>query len=128
MGAAPRSEAEQVPEGETRLVGAIADADPAEGDAWPQVSARLLCGDALKKYGELFEGCGAALPAELWMPTGRGLLLALQAAWRAGEADPLDARRHDPAFALPVYTRLSDAEENERRSQDIPRKYRCWLH
>ena len=89
-------------------------ADPAEGDAWPQVSARLLCGDALKKYGELFEGCGAALPAELWMPTGRGLLLALQAAWRAGEADPLDARRHDPAFALPVYTRLSDAEENER--------------
>ena len=111
-GAAPRSEAEQVPEGETRLVGAIADA--AEGDAWPQVSARLLCGDALKKYGELFEGCGAALPAELWMPTGRGLLLALQAAWRAGEADPLDARRHDPAFALPVYTRLSDAEENER--------------
>ena len=113
-GAAPRSEAEQVPEGETRLVGAIADADPAEGDAWPQVSARLLCGDALKKYGELFEGCGAALPAELWMPTGRGLLLALQAARRAGEADPLDARRHDPAFALPVYTRLSDAEENER--------------
>ena len=113
-GAAPRSEAEHVPAGETRLVGAIADADPAEGDAWPQVSARLLCGDALKKYGELFEGCGAALPAELWMPTGRGLLLALQAAWRAGEADPLDARRHDPAFALPVYTRLSDAEENER--------------
>ena len=77
-------------------------------------TGRLLCGDALKKYGELFEGCGAALPAELWMPTGRGLLLALQAAWRAGEADPLDARRHDPAFALPVYTRLSDAEENER--------------
>ena len=113
-GAAPRSEAEQVPEGETRLVGAIADADPAEEDASSQVSARLLVGDALKKYGELFAGCGVALPAELWTPTGRGLLLALQAAWRAGEADPLDARRHDPAFALPVYTRLSDAEENER--------------
>ena len=89
-------------------------ADPAEEDASSQVPTRLLAGDALKKYGELFEGCGAALPAELWMPTGRGLLLALQAAWRAGEADPLDARRHDPAFALPVYTRLSDAEENER--------------
>ena len=113
-GAAPRSEAEQVPEGETRLVGAIADADPAEEDASSQVPTRLLAGDALKKYGELFAGCGAALPAELWTPTGRGLLLALQAAWRAGEADPLDARRHDPAFALPVYTRLSDAEENER--------------
>lgn len=113
-GAAPRSEAEQVPEGETRLVGAIADADPAEEDASSQVPTRLLAGDALKKYAELFAGCGAALPAELWTPTGRGLLLALQAAWRAGEADPLDARRHDPAFALPVYTRLSDAEENER--------------
>ena len=113
-GAALRSEAEQVPEGETRLVGAIADADPAEEDASSQVPTRLLAGDALKKYGELFAGCGAALPAELWTPTGRGLLLALQAAWRAGEADPLDARRHDPAFALPVYTRLSDAEENER--------------
>ena len=98
----------------TRLVGAIADADPAEEDASSQVPTRLLAGDALKKYGELFAGCGAALPAELWTPTGRGLLLALQAAWRAGEADPLDARRHDPAFALPVYTRLSDAEENER--------------
>ena len=113
-GAAPRSEAEQVPEGETRLVGTVADADPAEEDASSQVPTRLLAGDALKKYGELFAGCGAALPAELWTPTGRGLLLALQAAWRAGEADPLDARRHDPAFALPVYTRLSDAEENER--------------
>ena len=89
-------------------------ADPAEEDASSQVPTRLLAGDALKKYAELFAGCGAALPAELWMPTGRGLLLALQAAWRAGEADPLDARRHDPAFALPVYTRLSDAEENER--------------
>ena len=89
-------------------------ADPAEEDASSQVPTRLLAGDALKKYAELFAGCGAALPAELWTPTGRGLLLALQAAWRAGEADPLDARRHDPAFALPVYTRLSDAEENER--------------
>ena len=89
-------------------------ADHAEEDASSQVPTRLLAGDALKKYAELFAGCGAALPAELWMPTGRGLLLALQAAWRAGEADPLDARRHDPAFALPVYTRLSDAEENER--------------
>ncbi len=32
-----------------------------------------------------------------------------------GECDPFDAERHDPAFALPVYTRLSDAEENERQ-------------
>lgn len=55
-----------------------------------------------------------AAAEQMWAPTGRGLLLALQAAWRAGAADPFDARRHAPAFALPVYTRLSDAEENER--------------
>ena len=74
----------------------------------------LIAGDGLKKYRELFEGAGRILPECVWAPTGRGLLLALQAMWRAGECDPADARRHDPAFALPVYTRLSDAEENER--------------
>lgn len=73
-----------------------------------------VTGDALRKYAELFAACGVTLDEGLWTPTGRGLLLALQATWRADEADPFDARRHDPAFALPVYTRLSDAEENER--------------
>ena len=77
-------------------------------------SDRLIAGDALRKYADLFEGAGALLPEALWTPTGAGLLLALQAAWRAGECDSFDAARHDPAFALPVYTRLSDAEENER--------------
>ena len=74
----------------------------------------LLAGDALKKYRDLFAPCGEALPESTWTPTGAGLLLALQAAWRSGECDPFDAARHNPAFALPVYTRLSDAEENER--------------
>ena len=74
----------------------------------------LLAGDALKKYRELFAPCGEVLPENTWTPTGAGLLLALQAAWRGGECDPFDAVRHNPAFALPVYTRLSDAEENER--------------
>ena len=73
-----------------------------------------VTGDALAKYEELLSPLGAVLPQELWEPTGRGLLLAVQALWRAGEADPFDAARHNPAFALPVYTRLSDAEENER--------------
>nr|WP_274381258.1 tRNA (adenosine(37)-N6)-threonylcarbamoyltransferase complex transferase subunit TsaD [Gordonibacter urolithinfaciens] len=73
-----------------------------------------VTGDALAKYADLFAPAGEALSSELWAPTGRGLLRALQAAWRAGEADPFDAARHNPAFALPVYTRLSDAEENER--------------
>ena len=74
----------------------------------------LLAGDALKKYRDLFAPCGEALPENTWTPTGAGLLLAFQAAWRSGECDPFDAARHNPAFALPVYTRLSDAEENER--------------
>ncbi|MEY8461318.1 tRNA (adenosine(37)-N6)-threonylcarbamoyltransferase complex transferase subunit TsaD [Eggerthellaceae bacterium 24-137] len=87
-------------------------ADGAPGTA--AADAPFLAGDALRKYGELFEPCGHALPEELWTPTGVGLLLAVQAAWRAGECDPLDARRHDPGLLLPVYTRLSDAEENER--------------
>lgn len=74
----------------------------------------LLAGDALKKYRDLFAPCGEALPENAWTPTGAGLLLAFQAAWHSGECDPFDAARHNPAFALPVYTRLSDAEENER--------------
>lgn len=73
-----------------------------------------LAGDALKKYKELFAESGQAVDQELWTPTGRGLLLALESAWRGDAVDPFDAQRHNPAFALPVYTRLSDAEENER--------------
>ena len=73
-----------------------------------------FAGDALAKYRELFEPCGDVLAEGTWSPTGEGLLLALRAGWRAGECDPFDAARHNPAFALPVYTRLSDAEENER--------------
>ena len=49
-----------------------------------------LTGDGLAKYEELFAPAGALLPEELWAPTGRGLLLALQDAWRTGAADPLD--------------------------------------
>ncbi len=75
----------------------------------------FLMGDGLRKYGDLFAGAGRLLPEALWAPTGAGLLLAVQAAWQAGECDPLDVPRHDPGLVLPVYTRLSDAEENERQ-------------
>ena len=87
----------------------LASARLLEGDTSLQIT-----GDALVKYSELFSDAGTLLPEELWAPTGGGLLRTLQAAWRADEADPFDALRHNPAFALPVYTRLSDAEENER--------------
>ncbi len=77
--------------------------------------ADFVAGDGLRKYGDLFAGAGPFAPEDRWAPTGRGLLQAVQAAWRAGQCDPLDARRHDPGLLLPVYTRLSDAEENERQ-------------
>ena len=82
-----------------------------------------IMGDALSKYADVFQQCGSILDEAFWSVTGRGLLLALQESWRAGECDLFDAKRHDPAFALPVYTRLSDAEENERvrLSKDDPR-------
>ena len=92
----------------------VVKAEVAADELRAGAAGQLVTGDALRKYGALFAPCGEALDEALWTPTGRGLLLALEAAWRAGKADPFDARRHDPAFALPVYTRLSDAEENER--------------
>ncbi|OUO90653.1 multifunctional tRNA N6-adenosine(37)-N6- threonylcarbamoyltransferase complex dimerization subunit type 1 TsaB/ribosomal protein alanine acetyltransferase/tRNA (adenosine(37)-N6)-threonylcarbamoyltransferase complex transferase subunit TsaD [Gordonibacter sp. An232A] len=92
----------------------VVKAEVAADELRAGAAGQLVTGDALRKYGALFAPCGEALDEALWTPTGRGLLLALEAAWRAGKADPFDARRHDPAFVLPVYTRLSDAEENER--------------
>ena len=74
----------------------------------------LVTGDGLAKYAKAYAAVAPLAPQEKWTPTGTGLLLALQAAWQAGEIDPFDAEAGNPAFALPVYTRLSDAEENER--------------
>lgn len=73
----------------------------------------LITGDALKKYSGYCEGFGT-LAQEYCYPTGKGLLLAAQAAWRAGLLDPDNAVLGDPCVVLPVYTRLSDAEEAER--------------
>ncbi|MCI6274224.1 MAG: tRNA (adenosine(37)-N6)-threonylcarbamoyltransferase complex dimerization subunit type 1 TsaB, partial [Coriobacteriaceae bacterium] len=76
----------------------------ARGDA-----ARLvLAGNGLKKYRARFEAAGfeSILDEGLWYPTGEGLALA-------AAASPLDSG--DPALVLPIYTRLSDAEENERK-------------
>ena len=107
------------------VVKAAAAAESLSGDVAETVDGAQLqiMGDALSKYADVFQQCGIVLDESLWSVTGRGLLLALQESWRAGESDPFDAKRHDPAFALPVYTRLSDAEENERvrLSKDDPR-------
>ena len=74
----------------------------------------FVTGDALRKYRELFEPVAFVLDQEFWTPSGRGLLLCAQSLWMQGKIDPFDAARHNPSFTLPVYTRLSDAEENER--------------
>lgn len=83
------------------------------GDAYSQESAPLITGDGLKKYADLCEGCGT-LAQDYRYPTGKGLLLAAQALWRSGDVDFSDPLTGNPCVLLPVYTRLSDAEEAER--------------
>lgn len=102
--------------GGDRVIGAEAFAEEVSGGFSAAVSAPslLIAGDALSKYRDLYAGFGEVAPAGAWTPTGAGLLLAFQDAWRRGAIDPYDVARHNPAFTLPVYTRLSDAEENER--------------
>ena len=77
-------------------------------DAWrelPDWADIQLTGDGLARYGKLLdqEEVSRCIDRDLWWPTGEGLLLA------GAEGDG------DPARILPIYTRLSDAEENERK-------------
>jgi N6-L-threonylcarbamoyladenine synthase len=73
----------------------------------------LLAGGGLHKHGEVFFGLERAgaqvLSRELWLPGGAGLLAAYADARARDEAGD-----GHPQTLLPVYTRLSDAEENER--------------
>ena len=70
-----------------------------------------LTGDGLRKYRGLFEdaGFGRFVDERAWWPTGEGLLRA------AGQGVAGALGDGDPALVLPVYTRLSDAEENEAK-------------
>ena len=74
----------------------------------------LITGDALTKYADLFAPHGTLASEACWHPSGAGLLRAAVQAWREGAFDPDDAVLGDPVSLLPVYTRLSDAEEHER--------------
>lgn len=75
----------------------------------------LLTGNGLAKYADIFraEFNSSAWIAEehLWLPSGASLLMAHSAHCDTGEIGDGDA-----AGVLPIYTRLSDAEENERNS------------
>lgn len=72
----------------------------------------VVAGDGLAKYERIFgEVLGAdaeIAPPERWMPAGGALLHAAHLELRGEEGG-------DPAALMPIYTRLSDAEEAERR-------------
>ena len=91
---------------------AKADACVAEWLARADRDELTLTGNGLVKYRKRFEDAGFSAeqfaPEDAWHPTGEGLLRA------ASEAAVYDAQPGDPALVLPIYTRLSDAEENER--------------
>ena len=84
-----------------------------------------LTGNGLGKYGALFGEVMGPLarqvPEALWAPSGASLLASawaadgpasLRALASLGRSEAYDAAH--PAALLPVYTRLSDAEEAER--------------
>ena len=84
-----------------------------EWSARPDAGSLQLTGDGLVRYAAKFDEAGLmcrALDRELWWPSGEGILLAA-----AAEAQRIACDSGDPALVLPIYTRLSDAEENERK-------------
>lgn len=94
-----------------------ADAAVTELAARADAVELTLTGNGLAKYRGRFEEAGFAadriVGEAAWWPSGEGLLRA------AVEADafataPAGGALGDPALVLPIYTRLSDAEENER--------------
>jgi len=102
-------------DGGVRRLGPDAVMTPAEAAvAWASLGEPvMLVGNGLRKYADVFSqalgGHAEFAPEALWSPSGEALL---QAAWRARlEGTWGDG---DPATVLPVYTRLSDAEEAER--------------
>ena len=95
-------------------MGAAGDAEGADAGVGDGRSLDFVAGDALRKYRELFEPVASVLDQDFWTPNGKSLLLCAQSLWMQGKIDPFDVVRHNPSFTLPVYTRLSDAEENER--------------
>lgn len=64
--------------------------------------AAVLCGDALSKFAQSAKNY-KQLDEDLWHPTGESLIALLK-----------DRKPESAEFLLPIYTRLSDAEEAER--------------
>ena len=88
--------------------------------AWaerPDAGEIILAGDGLAKYRAQYEEAGFARFAseDAWHPVGEGLIRAAAAAGTFDGENTAPANSGDPALVLPVYTRLSDAEENEAK-------------
>ncbi len=83
-----------------------------------------LTGDGLKKYRAQFEAAGFSrfVDEGAWHPTGEGLLRAAAASGVAFGKSDAAVDSGDPALVLPVYTRLSDAEENEAKVWASPNR------
>lgn len=83
-------------------------------EAWSadKLHAMQLTGDGLNKYQSAFEEAGFThiLPSELWTPTGESLIYSAHLEELFGKRDSPCC---NPQLVLPVYTRLSDAEEHE---------------
>lgn len=79
--------------------------------------AVLLTGNGLRKYRDVFVdrlgGRAEVAEPDEWTPTGAGLL---SAAWHGDVV----CGAGEPQALLPIYTRLSDAEENERGGATPP--------
>ncbi|MCE5191394.1 MAG: tRNA (adenosine(37)-N6)-threonylcarbamoyltransferase complex dimerization subunit type 1 TsaB [Actinomycetia bacterium] len=101
----------------------------AAAEAWAATldEPTMLAGNGLLKYAELFHATlgrrATIAPEELWTPTGASVI---DAAFAERDLPSLpgalaDPRSAPPGLLLPVYTRLSDAEEAEsRRVGDVP--------
>ena len=87
---------------------------------WAALNAPLvLAGNGLRKYAEVFSAAlgehATVADPELWPPYAHGLFGAWTALLGTDELGSGEA-----SDVLPVYTRLSDAEENERTRAGLP--------
>ena len=104
----------------TRLAADRVAIPQAVASRWAELDEPLLLvGNGLRKYEDVFAealGVRATFAAsERWAPSPVGLFAAWALASTAGELGD-----GDPATVLPVYTRLSDAEEAERERAGLP--------
>lgn len=77
-------------------------------------SIDAIAGDGLFKYADKVK-CGCdILPKEIWNPTGKSLLEQVRIKYLEYESHLFDVAKHSAHSVLPIYTRLSDAEEAER--------------